>query len=117
VLQKGVSSRADGRILNARIICPLAVITLLLTIAGCGGKLANPGWASVTQVSPDGGIFLRYADGKADWKRIKRETMPTDMKTAIKHLNEPARFVETKRGSTLTFPGGDTLNYQEIIRD
>lgn len=92
-------------------------MTLLLIAAGCGGKLANPGWASVAQISPDGGIFLRYADGKAEWKLIKRENMPTDMKTAIKHLNEPARFVETKQGSTLTFPGGDTLNYQEIIRD
>jgi hypothetical protein len=103
--------------LNARIVWLLIGMALLLTTVGCGGKLANPGWASVTQISPDGGIFLRYADGKADWKRIKRENMPTDMKTAIKHLNEPARFVETKQGSTLTFPGGDTLNYQDIIRD
>jgi hypothetical protein len=90
---------------------------LLLTTVGCGGKLATPGWASVTQVSPNGGIFLQYADGKADWKRIKPDNMPTDMQLAIKHLNQPARFVETKQGSTLTFPGGDTLNYQAIIRN
>jgi hypothetical protein len=103
--------------LNARITILLISMTLLLVTAGCGGKLATPGWASVAQIAPDGGIFLRYADGKADWKRIKRENMPTDMKTAIKHLNEPARYVETKQGSTLTFSGGDTLNYQDIIKD
>jgi len=89
----------------------------MLAAAGCGGKLASPGWATVTHVSPDGGIFLRYADGKSNWKRIKPEHIPKDMETAIKHVNEPARYVETNQGSTLTFPGGDSLNYQNTASE
>jgi hypothetical protein len=60
---------------------------------------------------------LRYADGRSQWKRIKRENIPKDMETAIKHLYQPARYVETYQGSTLTFPDGDTINYQAVVKD
>lgn len=103
--------------LSVKIICLLAGTLALSIAAGCGGKLASPGLAKVTYVAPDGGILLQYADGKAAWKKIKRENIPYDMETAIKHVNEPARFVETYQGSTLTFPDGDTLNYQDLIKD
>jgi hypothetical protein len=79
--------------------------------------MATTGIASVSQLSPDGAILVRYHDGKADWRRIHPDNMPKDAKKAFNHLNQPARYVETSRGSTLTFPDGETINYRKMILD
>ena len=90
------------------------VIIPLLFVAGCGGKLANTGWASVADVRPDGVMRLNYPDGKTGLKRIDEENIRKDTKAAAKNLRKPARYVETKKGSTLTFPDGHTLIYHDI---
>jgi hypothetical protein len=84
---------------------------------GCGGKLANTGWATVTDMTPQGTMLLRYEDGKAAWKLINPDNPRKEALVVSKNLLRPARFVETKKGSTLTFPSGDTINYREIITD
>lgn len=92
----------------------LAVLVAMPVIGGCGGKLTTTGWASVADVSDHGTMLLHYADGKMMWKRLNPDNFRSDSKLAFKHRSQPARYVETKQGSTLTFPGGDTLLYYEI---
>jgi hypothetical protein len=94
-------------------ILALVIIPLLL-VTGCGGKLANTGWATVAEVRSDGIMRLNYPDGKTGLKRIDEENIRKDTKTAAKNLRKPARYVETKKGSTLTFPDGHTLIYHDI---
>jgi hypothetical protein len=84
---------------------------------GCGGKLATTGWATVTDMTPQGAMLLRYEDGKAAWKLINPDSPRKEALVVSKNLLKPARYVETKKGSTLTFPSGDTINYREIITD
>jgi len=91
------------------LILLAALITL---VGGCGGQIAKTGWARVTDVSPQGFFTLQYADGKAEVKRISPDSPPKDARTALKNLSAPARYVETDRESTLTFPQGDTITYQ-----
>jgi hypothetical protein len=79
-----------------------------------GGKLAETGWARITGVTVHGAMQLHYASGKVDWKRLNPDKVRSDTRLAIKNLFKPARYVETKQGSTLTFPGGDTLLYYEL---
>ncbi|MBI5248653.1 MAG: hypothetical protein HY912_04095 [Desulfomonile tiedjei] len=81
---------------------------------GCGGKLATTGWATVADITPQGAMLLQYQDGKAAWKVINPDNPRQQTAIASKNLRKPARFVETKKGSTLTFPSGDTINYREI---
>jgi hypothetical protein len=81
---------------------------------GCGGKMATTGWATVAELTPQGTMLLQYQDGKAAWKLINPDNPRQQTAVAAKNLLKPARFVETKKGSTLTFPSGDTINYQEI---
>jgi len=116
-----ISIRAVGRARMAAIpdylIFAPILISLLSLIAGCGGKLANTGWAAVSEVHPNGVIRLNYPDGKTGLKRIDDENIRTDTKAAAKNMLKPARYVETKKGSTLTFPDGHTLIYHDINID
>jgi hypothetical protein len=86
-------------------------------MAGCAGKLATAGAARVIQVAPNGAMLLQYEDGKAAWKLINPDSPRIDMETAEKNVLKPARYVETKKGSTLTFPSGDTILYKDISSD
>jgi hypothetical protein len=92
-------------------------VSSLPLLFGCGGKLAKTGFASVTEVAPHGVMRMQYADGKAAWKRINEANGPKDSAIAAKNRFKWARFVETKKGSTLTFPNGDTIIYQNIDLD
>ena len=92
-------------------------VSSLPLLSGCGGKLAKTGFASVTEVAPNGVMRMQYADGKASWKRINEENVRKDSAVAVKNRLKWARFVETKKGSTLTFPNGDTIIYQNIDLD
>lgn len=99
------------------VLAVLFGLSFLPLLSGCGGKLANTGFASVTEVAPNGVMRMQYADGKAAWKRIAEENGPKDSAIAAKNRLKWARFVETKKGSTLTFPNGDTITYQNIDLD
>lgn len=105
--------------MNLRLnILPLLVIVSAIGLAGgCGGKLATAGWATVTDVTPYGAMLLQYQDGKAAWKLINPDNPREQTQLASKNLLKPARFVETKKGSTLTFPSGDTINYREVPKE
>jgi hypothetical protein len=84
------------------------------SIGGCGGKLADAGWAMVIQLAPNGTMLLQYQDGKMEWKVIQRDNLKAHFEIAAKNILKPARFVETKQGSTLTFPDGDTILYRNV---
>jgi hypothetical protein len=99
------------------LIFATILISLLSLIAGCGGKLADTGWAAVSEVHPNGLIRLNYPDGKTGLKRIDDENIRSDTKAAAKNMRKPARYVETRKGSTLTFPDGHTLIYHDINID
>jgi hypothetical protein len=90
------------------------VIFLAIAVAGCGGKLSNAGFARVTDVSPSGAIRMQYGNGELAWKRVNPDNARKDTDTALKNRNRPARFVETKNGSTLTFLDGETIVYQDL---
>jgi hypothetical protein len=87
---------------------------VLLAAGGCGGKLANPGYAMVSQACPNGAILLHYPDGKAKWKRLDSDNPCKDISEVAKNLYQPAKVVETKKGSTITFPCGDTFIYRDL---
>lgn len=93
------------------------LVSVICFCEGCGGKLATTGWATVTDMTPQGAMLLRYEDGKAAWKLINPDNPRKEAAVVSKNLLKPARYVETKKGSTLTFPSGDTINYREIITD
>jgi hypothetical protein len=96
----------------------LTIILILCSVYPCSGQLAKPGWARVLQIMPNGAILLHYPDGKTEWKLIPRDKMPDHAKIAAKWMLVPARYVETKKqGSTLTFPNGDTIIYQNFPKD
>jgi hypothetical protein len=105
----------------------LKIRTLALTIllgffslsllSGCGGKIAKTDYAAVTEIAPNGVMRMQYADGKAAWKRVNEENGPKDCTVVAKNLFKWARVVETKKGSTLTFPNGDTIIYQNMDLD
>jgi hypothetical protein len=103
--------------IRSLILIVLFGISSSLILFGCGGKLAKTGFAAVTEVAPNGVMRMQYADGKAAWKRIAEENGPKDCAVAAKNRLKWARFVETKKGSTLTFPNGDTITYQNLDLD
>lgn len=88
----------------------LLALTTILT-HGCGGKIATTGSAFVTDVAPNGIFRMQYDDGKAEWKRVSPDDPAQTTRIAASNRLTPARYVETKRGSTLTFVDGKTINY------
>ncbi len=92
----------------------ISCFLIIASLAGCGGQLANSGWATVTQLAPNGAMLLQYRDGKSEWKAIQQDNLKAHFKIAAENIFKPARFVETKRGSTLTFPNGDTILYRNL---
>lgn len=92
----------------------ILVSALALPFLGCGGPLAKTGCAVVTDVGCYGVMKMRYADGKAEWKRINRDNVRKDTEIAAENRFKPARYVETRNGGTLTFPDGDTVVYHDV---
>lgn len=99
----------------------IALAAFGLILAACYQGFADPlsknGWARVIDVSPHGAMLLQYASGKVAWKRINPDNVRKDTMLAVKNRFLPARYVETKQGSTLTFPKGETLIYYELHLD
>jgi len=93
----------------------IAVITVIpLFAAGCGGRLANTGFARVTEVSPHGAIRMQYDSGELSWKKVDPDNSRNDTLIAMKNRLKPAKFLETKNGSTLTFLDGETIVYKNL---
>ncbi|MFH0826006.1 MAG: hypothetical protein V2B18_24895 [Pseudomonadota bacterium] len=92
------------------LLLPAVLVT---SLCGCGGKLAETGCARVSGISPCGTMALQYPNGAVKFKRLGESSGRSDVQTVSKNLHAPARFVETKQGSTLTFPGGDTITYYD----
>ncbi len=91
----------------------LICMGLLVAIVNnsCGGKIATTGTAFVTDVAPNGVFSMQYEDGKREWRRVDPDNPVEQTRIADKNRFSPARYVETKRGSTLTFVDGKTINY------
>jgi hypothetical protein len=102
---------------TALVMVTLAGLVSVLFVAGCGGKLANTGWTTVTEVRDDGLMRLDYPDGKVAWKRLAPDSMPKAGREATKNRFKPAKFVETKKGSTLTFRDGATVIYHDLPKE
>ena len=90
------------------------ILLSALIAAACGGKIAKTGLATVTGVTADGVMRLNYADGKAALKRVNPDNVRKASKMAAENAFQPARYVETSQGSTLTFPCGGTLTYFDM---
>jgi hypothetical protein len=95
----------------------LVAVVCALMVGACGGQLAKPGCAMVSQVCPNGLMLLHYPDGKAEWKRLRSDDVCKDSLEMTKNLCTPAKVVETKKGSTITFPCGDTFIYRDIPKE
>jgi len=98
-------------------VVALAAFGLILAAPAQGfpEPLSKNGWARVIDVSPHGAFLLQYASGKFAWKRINPDNVRKDTVLALRNRFMPARYVETKLGSTLTFPKGETLIYYELL--
>ena len=102
--------------MNSRIYL-LTLLLALTSVSGCGGQIAKTGIAKVTGVSC-GVMSLQYCkDGSVVKKKIDPDNTRRDTRILSKNLLKPARYVETTRGSTLTFPCGKTVNYFEQFCD
>ena len=86
-------------------------ISIAIVNTSCGGKIASTGTAFVTDVAPNGVFTMQYEDGERKWKRVDPDNPVEQTRIASKNRFSPARYVETKRGSTLTFVDGKTINY------
>ena len=93
----------------------LAVVCIT-ALAGCGGQLAKPSCATVSQVCPNGLMLLHYPEGEYAWKQLRSDNVCKDSRELAKNLYKPAKVVETKKGSTITFPCGDTYIYQDLAK-
>ncbi len=114
---KGQSSEEEVVLKTALAIAVFASVLFILATAGCGGKLANSGWTTVTEVRDHGLMRLDYPDGKVAWKRLDPDSMPQAGRLAEKNRFKPAKFVETKKGSTLTFRDGATVIYHDLPKE
>ena len=100
---------------SAVVIVFLLSAVCALALAGCGGQLAKPGCAVVSQVCSNGAMLLHYPEeGKSEWKRLRSDNVCKESQELAKNLYKPAKVVETKKGSTITFPCGDTFIYQDL---
>lgn len=86
-------------------------LSIALMGSSCGGKIASVGTAFVTDVAPNGVFTMQYEDGAREWKRVDPDNPVEQTRIASKNRFSPARYVQTKRGSTLTFVDGKTINY------
>ena len=95
----------------------LFMLFTLVLFYGCSGKIAKTGCATVREVSCDGILSLQYADGRMKLKRLEQANLPSHLKKVKKNLLRPAKYVETVKGGTLTFPNGDTVICHDVKRD
>ena len=95
------------------ILSLLCMILLISLLSACGGKIAKTGVGSVVDVNDWGVFSFAYPDGSQSWKRLGRENMNKDLKVAQQNRLKPARFVETPKGGSLTFPDGKTILYYD----
>lgn len=95
-------------------ICVALMTVIAMLAAGCGGRLANTGFARVTEVSPHGAIRVQYDSGELSWKKVDPDNSRKDTLIAMKNRLKPAKYVETKNGSTLTFLDGETITYKNL---
>ena len=103
-----------GGFLTKRLILSLLCMTvLILLLSACGGKIAKTGVGSVVDVNDWGVFSLVYPDGSQSWKRFGPENMNKDLKVAKQNRLKPARYVETPKGGSLTFPDGKTILYHD----
>ncbi|MDA8407382.1 MAG: hypothetical protein M0T73_11080 [Deltaproteobacteria bacterium] len=96
-----------------RLILGFYVVILMSLLSSCGGKIAKTGVGSVVDVNDWGVFSFAYPDGFQSWKRFGPETMKKDIKVAQQNVRKPARFVETPKGGSLTFPDGKTILYYD----
>lgn len=94
-------------------LCLIAAILLMTLLCSCGGKLAKTGVGSVMDVNNCGFFRMYYPDGSQSWKRFDQDSINKDIKVAYQNRLKPARFVETPKGGSLTFPDGKTILYYE----
>ncbi len=97
--------------------CVAVILALAMGSWGCGGRIASNGCAMVTGVGCDGSMGLLYKDGKTAMKRLESDNLAKTLKVVDKNRFQPARFVETGKGSTLTFPDGDTVTYKDVKKN
>lgn len=71
----------------------------------------------VTGVWKNGAMLLQYSDGTSSYKMIDSDAPPLDSIKVARYLYQPAKLVETKRGSTITFPDGETFVYRDWPKD
>lgn len=98
---------------NRPISSFLYVVLLISLISACGGKIAKTGVGSVMDVNDGGAFTFSYADGRQSWKKFGRDSLKKDIIIAKKNRLKTARFVETEKGGTLTFPDGNTILYYD----
>jgi hypothetical protein len=98
-----------------RIFIVLLTILAASALSCCGGKLAATGSVTVTGMHGNGEMRLSYPDGKTKIKRLKADSGPKEAAKVARNLFKPARFVETIKGGTLTFPDGDTVIFQDVL--
>ncbi len=104
-----------GTIMRKRSSILILAFSLLVPwVAGCGGRLAHTGFARVTEVSPHGAIRVQYDNGELSWKKVDPDNARKDTRIAMKNRLKPAKYVETKNGSTLTFLDGETIVYKNL---
>lgn len=92
-------------------------LILVLVLAGCGGRLAEPREGTVTGVWNNGAMMLQYSDGTSSYKMIDSDDRRIDSRKVAKHLFQPAKLIETKKGSTITFPDGESFVYRDWPKD
>ena len=88
-------------------------LLLLILLCSCGGKIAKTGIGAVTDVNDWGAFSLAYPDGSQSVKRFNQDTAGKDIELVRRNRLKPARFVETPKGGTLTFPDGKTVLYYD----
>ncbi len=91
----------------------LCAILLMALLSACGGKMAKTGVGSVMDVNDCGVFRFAYPDGSQSWKRFGQDSLNKDIKVVQQNRLKPARFVETPKGGTLTFPDGKTILYYD----
>jgi hypothetical protein len=92
-------------------------MALVFVLTGCGGKLAEPRQGRVTGVWNNGAMLVEYSDGMSSYKMIDSDDRRMDSKKVAKYMFQPAKMIETKKGSTITFPDGESFVYRNWPKD